>query len=77
MKRRPLWTPQDEAENMQIKVSTVYNWVYEGFIPYISITGRVLRFEPDAIDAWLEKMRKPGRSRRVPRIDLETGDWID
>ena len=60
-----LMTPQQIAEMLQVKPSTIYQWVHEGFIPHVKV-GRLLRFRECDLMAWLEKRAKAGRvSRRV------------
>lgn len=77
MRKKKLLTPNELADFLKVKVSTIYNWVYQGFIPHIKVTGRCLRFAEDEIDEWLKKKSHRGRLRRVPNIDLYTGDDYD
>ena len=77
MKKEKLWTPQELADFLSVKISTIYSWVYKDFLPHISITGRVLRFDPQEINEWLKKKSHKGRRKHVPEIDLETGDFIE
>lgn len=41
------------AEGLQIKRSTLYAWAEQGMIPSLKL-GRLLRFDPDEIEAWLQ-----------------------
>jgi excisionase family DNA binding protein len=45
------------AERLQIKRSTLYAWAEQGTIPYLKL-GRLLRFDPDEIEAWLQAHRQ-------------------
>ena len=40
------------AERLQISESTIYGWVDRDFIPFL-MAGDLLRFDPNAIDAWM------------------------
>lgn len=57
---RPLLNPEQVAQTLGFSVAHVYRMVSEKQLPYLRI-GRQLRFEPDAIDAWLE-------SRKIPAV---------
>jgi excisionase family DNA binding protein len=43
--------------SMYLKVSkpTIYVWITKKMIPYIRINKRVIRFETEAVDAFMEK----------------------
>jgi excisionase family DNA binding protein len=61
------------AERLQIKRSTLYAWAEQGTIPYLKL-GRLLRFDPDEIEAWLLAHRQgvapePTPPRRQHGID--------
>ena len=40
------------AERLQISESTIYGWVDRDSIPFL-MAGDLLRFDPNAIDAWM------------------------
>ena len=40
------------ARRLGISRHTIYSWVSQRRIPYLKV-GRLLRFEPTAVDAWL------------------------
>jgi excisionase family DNA binding protein len=63
------WTVVELCDFLQIARSTAYDWVHEGFIPHVKISGCV-RFRPSDITAWLEQQARPGRARRVPEVEL-------
>jgi len=61
------------AEHLRIKRSTLYAWVEQGTIPHLKL-GRLLRFDPDEIEVWLQANRhgvapEPTPSRRRHGID--------
>jgi excisionase family DNA binding protein len=47
------------AERLRIKRSTLYAWAEQGTIPHVKL-GRLLRFDPDEIEAWLQNHRREG-----------------
>jgi len=62
-----LWTYQQVAEYLGVPVGTVYAWVSQRRIPFIRISGRCVRFDPEAINAWLDSNRSEPR----PKIPIE------
>jgi excisionase family DNA binding protein len=48
-------------ERLQVKRSTLYAWAEEGTIPHLKL-GRLLRFDPDEIQAWLLTHRREAKS---------------
>lgn len=48
-----LLTISEVASLTRLAVSTLRHYVSDGLIPVMRI-GRVVRFDPDAIDAWIE-----------------------
>jgi excisionase family DNA binding protein len=47
------------AERLLVKHSTLYAWAEQGTIPHVKL-GRLLRFDPDEIEAWLQHHRRDG-----------------
>ena len=45
---------QTVADSLGVKVSTLYGMVSRRQIPFTKV-GRLTKFDPDAIDAWLEQ----------------------
>ena len=45
------------TERLRIKRSTLYAWAEQGAIPHLKL-GRLLRFDPDQIEAWLQNHRR-------------------
>jgi len=61
-----LLTPQEIADCLGVKPSTIYQWTHQGFIPHIKL-GRLLRFKEKDVGIWLEKRTAQGRIRRIPK----------
>ena len=47
------------ADRLLVKRSTLYAWAEQGMIPHVKL-GRLLRFDPDEIEAWLQNHRREG-----------------
>jgi excisionase family DNA binding protein len=43
------------AVYLKISKPTVYKWMAENKIPYIRINKRVIRFDKEKVDMWVEK----------------------
>ena len=64
------------AERLRIKRSTLYAWAEQGTIPHLKL-GRLLRFDPDEIEVWLQTHRReptpeptsPQRRHGTDRVD--------
>ena len=69
----PLLRAEQVAEMLNVKVSTVYEWVRMNYLPSIRLgtgdTKPLVRFERSAIEQWLETKRKAGRSRRIGNLN--------
>ena len=52
------------AEILDVKESTVYSWVSEGYIPHIKL-GRLVRFDRREILEWVQGLRVRGRKTRL------------
>lgn len=52
-----LLTIKEVAELLQVKVNTLYSWVFTNKIPFVKING-VLRFKEKAIGKWIENHAK-------------------
>ena len=50
-----LWTAQDVAEYLGVPLTTLYQWRYLGTGPAAYRVGRHLRYEPTAVQAWLQE----------------------
>jgi len=60
-----LLTVPQLAEQLQIKAATLYTWAEQGSIPHLKL-GRLLRFDPDEIEAWLHTQRREPMQRATP-----------
>jgi len=66
-----LLTPQQVAETLDVKVSTIYQWTHQEFIPHIKI-GRFVRFRISEIERWLDERKVAGRATR--RVQMSRGE---
>ena len=64
-----LLTPEQIAEYIGVKKSTIYQWTHIGYIPDIKI-GRFVRFKENDVIKWLETKSINGRSRKPIDIPL-------
>ncbi len=62
-----LLTPEEVAMLLGVKLSTIYQWTHQGFIPHVKI-GRFVRFNETAVVKWVEKRANPGMLTR--RVDV-------
>lgn len=62
-----LLTPEQIAEKLGVKLSTIYNWTHIGFIPHVKIR-RFVRIRESEIMRWLEKQAVAGRTKRGPSV---------
>lgn len=49
-----LMTAKQVSELIEVKPSTVYQWVHLGLIPHIKI-GKCVRFKKDELFRWIDK----------------------
>lgn len=54
--RRRLWTPEELAEYLGVTMHCVYAWSSRGGGPTVLRVGARLRYRPDDVDAWLERV---------------------
>jgi excisionase family DNA binding protein len=53
-----LLTPRQLAAAWQTSVPTIYRLVREAGLPIVKLHDRAdIRFDPDAVDAWLERRK--------------------
>lgn len=55
MKKRQLIDVNELAEYLKITVETLYNWISQKKIPYVKVGSRLVRFDLEKIDEWLEQ----------------------
>ena len=58
-----LLTPQQLADKLGVKISTVYHWSHIGYIPTVKL-GNLIRFRWSSVNRWLEKKESKGRQNR-------------
>jgi len=63
-----LLTPQEVADLLSVRKSTIYQWTHQGFIPHVKL-GKIVRFKEDKVMEWVEK--KSDRGRLKKRIIVE------
>ena len=56
------------AEMLGVKVSTIYSWVSQQYIPHYKI-GRLVRFDKREVLEWVQNLRVRGRKTRLPKKD--------
>jgi len=61
-------TPQEVADLLGVKKSTIYQWTHQGYIPYVKLSNLV-RFRAKAISEWVDKRETKGRAHA--RVDVE------
>jgi excisionase family DNA binding protein len=60
-------TPEEVAQLLGVKKSTIYSWTHEGFIPFSKV-GRLLRFQKEDVLDWVNKRSMKGRKDRIPDV---------
>jgi excisionase family DNA binding protein len=43
------------AELLGIETRTLYNWVAAGRVPVVRLSPRTIRFDPEALRAWIDE----------------------
>ncbi|MHB8485215.1 MAG: helix-turn-helix domain-containing protein [Candidatus Acidiferrales bacterium] len=61
--REGLLTIREASQYLSVSVSTLYGWVWQRRIPFVKI-GRVLRFDPQDLAAFIEA------NKHVPRKEI-------
>ena len=49
----PLWSVEDTAAYLVVPVQTLYTWRKKGTGPPAARVGKHLRYDPDAVRAWV------------------------
>jgi len=62
-----LLTPQELADRLGVKLSTIYNWSHIEYIPTVKLGG-LIRFRWSSIIKWVEKKENKGRLTR--KVDI-------
>ena len=55
-----LMTAKQVSELIEVKPSTVYQWVHVGLIPYVKI-GKCVRFKKNELFRWIDKNHRKER----------------
>ena len=55
-----LMTAKQVSELIEVKPSTIYQWVHTGLIPYVKI-GKCVRFKKDELFRWIDKNHRRER----------------
>ena len=55
-----LMTAKQVSELIEVKHSTIYQWVHEGLIPYVKL-GKCVRFRKDELFRWIDKNHRKER----------------
>lgn len=64
-----LLTPKELSEFLNVKLSTIYAWSCQEFLP-IRKVGRLLRFDEQDIERWLARRACGGRITKKVKIPL-------
>ncbi len=62
-----LLTPDEVAELLSVRKSTIYQWTHQGFIPHVKL-GKFVRFKESDVSKWLEKRSSNGRGTRKANL---------
>jgi excisionase family DNA binding protein len=54
--RRRLWTPDELAEYLGVTLHCIYSWSSHGGGPTVIRVGARLRYRPDDVEAWLDRI---------------------
>jgi excisionase family DNA binding protein len=84
-----LLTTREVADRLGVTPETVLRWIDRRGLPVVRLTSRALRYDPDALDAWIaarttaalgrESANSPDQRRRseatlsVPTVPLQQG----
>ena len=63
-----LLTPQQIADYLGVKTSTIYQWTHQGFIPHVKL-GRFVRFREKTVMEWIGKRENAGRTTNRIRAE--------
>ena len=64
-----LLSVQEASEILGVKVSTLYSWIHQGYVPHIKL-GRLVKFSESDLSQWVEDKKQEGRIARIPQIQL-------
>lgn len=55
-----LWTVDDVAGYLRVPVQTLYSWRVKGYGPRGRRMGKHLRYRPEDVEAWFERLHDGG-----------------
>lgn len=58
---------REASEILGVKVSTLYSWIHQGFIPHLKL-GRLVKFSESDLSQWTEARKHTGRIERIPEM---------
>ena len=63
-----LLTAKQVSELLEVKLSTIYDWVYRGLIPYVKL-GRLIRFKKAELFRWVDahEIRPKAASKKAAK----------
>ncbi len=64
-----LLTPQQLADYLGVKLSTIYHWSHLGYVPTVKL-GNLIRFRWSTVSKWLEKKESKGRVGKKYDVEL-------
>jgi excisionase family DNA binding protein len=56
MRQRPMLTPQEAAERLNVTLRFIRRLCHERRVPYTKV-GKLVRFDPDELEAWILAQR--------------------
>jgi len=62
-----LLTPQEVADLLSVRKSTIYQWTHQGYIPHVKL-GKFVRFKEDKVMEWVDRKSNNGRIRRKVNV---------
>lgn len=64
-----LMTARQVSELIEVRPSTIYQWVHEGLIPYVKL-GKCVRFRKDELFRWID------RNHRKERVSFKSVEKV-
>ena len=52
--QKKFFTTADLANYLNVSQWTIYSWIHQQKIPKVPGLGRMIRFDPEVIEAWLK-----------------------
>ncbi len=62
-----LLSVHEASELLGVKVSTLYSWIHQGFVPHVKL-GRLVKFSATDLTRWVEEKKHEGRIERIPHV---------